>query len=141
MTPGAAAATAVCFTWLGMVLAISFLEAPLKFRTPGLELPLGLAIGRIVFRALNAVELVLLTALLVAVGVGRPSGAIVALAGAAGAILLSQLLAVRPRLTRRSNRVLAGEEAPRSHAHVAYIALEFTKVIALIVLGGLLLSH
>ena len=44
----AAAATLI---WLGMVLAISFLEAPLKFRAKGLELPVGLAIGRIVFRA------------------------------------------------------------------------------------------
>ena len=45
-----AAATLI---WLGMVLAISFLEAPLKFRAEGLELRVGLAIGRIVFRALN----------------------------------------------------------------------------------------
>jgi hypothetical protein len=42
--------------WLGMVLAISFLEAPLKFRAPGLQLTVGLSIGRIVFRALNVVE-------------------------------------------------------------------------------------
>ena len=51
----AAAATLI---WLGMVLAISFLEAPLKFRAEGLELPVGLAIGRIVFRALNIAEVV-----------------------------------------------------------------------------------
>jgi len=38
----AAAATLI---WLGMVLAISFLEAPLKFRAEGLELRVGLAIG------------------------------------------------------------------------------------------------
>lgn len=31
----AATASAVTFVWLGMVLAISFLEAPLKFRAPG----------------------------------------------------------------------------------------------------------
>jgi hypothetical protein len=37
---------AVTFVWLGMVLAISFLEAPLKFRAPGVTLPIGLAIGR-----------------------------------------------------------------------------------------------
>ena len=33
-TPAAALSIAVTFTWLGMVLAISFLEAPLKFRAP-----------------------------------------------------------------------------------------------------------
>jgi hypothetical protein len=35
----AAVAVAVTFTWLGMVLAISFLEAPLKFRAPGRHHP------------------------------------------------------------------------------------------------------
>jgi hypothetical protein len=44
-------ALAVPFLWLGMVLAISFLEAPLKFRAPGITLALGLGIGRLVFRA------------------------------------------------------------------------------------------
>ena len=32
------------FVWLGMVLAISFLETPPKFRAPGITLPLGLGI-------------------------------------------------------------------------------------------------
>jgi hypothetical protein len=49
----------VPFVWLGMVLAISFLETPLKFRAPGITVPLGLGIGRLVFRALNAAELAL----------------------------------------------------------------------------------
>jgi hypothetical protein len=38
-------AAAAPFVWLGMVLAISFLEAPLKFRAPGVTLPPGLGIG------------------------------------------------------------------------------------------------
>jgi hypothetical protein len=36
---------AAAFTWLGMVLAISFLETPVKFRAPGITIPLGLGIG------------------------------------------------------------------------------------------------
>jgi len=55
---------AVAFVWLGMVLAISFLETPLKFRAPGITVPLGLGIGRLVFRALNTVEVVLAAALI-----------------------------------------------------------------------------
>jgi hypothetical protein len=34
-TTGAAIASAVVFVWLGMVLAISFLEAPLSSARPG----------------------------------------------------------------------------------------------------------
>src|SRR5664279_3321230 len=67
--------TAVAFVWLGMVLAISFLEAPLKFRAPGITLPLGLGIGRLVFRALNGCEAGLGGQLLVGSGVGRSPAA------------------------------------------------------------------
>ncbi len=35
---------------LGAIVAISFLEAPLKFLAPGITIPLGLGIGRLVFR-------------------------------------------------------------------------------------------
>ena len=46
------------FLWIGFVCAISFMEAWLKFRAPGISVPLGLGIGRLVFNALNKVELV-----------------------------------------------------------------------------------
>jgi hypothetical protein len=38
--------------------------------------------------------------------------------------LVAQLLLVRPRLIRRTNAVLAGQDAPGSHAHYAYVTLE-----------------
>jgi hypothetical protein len=139
VSAAAAVATAVTFVWLGMVLAISFLEAPLKFRAPGVTIPLGLGIGRLVFRALNAVEAVLALALAVCLAVGDP-GAAAFPAVVAVAVLLVQVLAVRPRLTRRSDTVLAGEDAPRSRAHYGYVALEVLKVAALVVTGVLLLA-
>lgn len=49
MSAGPAVAAAVVFVWLGMVLAVSFIEAPLKFRAPGVTLPIGLGIGRLSF--------------------------------------------------------------------------------------------
>lgn len=67
MSAARAAAVAVVFVWLGMVLAISFVEAPLKFRAPGVMLQIGLGIGRLVFRALNATEMALAVALLIAI--------------------------------------------------------------------------
>jgi hypothetical protein len=139
VSAAAAVAAAVTFVWLGMVLAISFLEAPLKFRAPGVTIPLGLGIGRLVFRALNAVEAVLALALAVCLVVGDP-GAAVFPAVVAVAVLLVQVLAVRPRLTRRSDTVLAGEDAPRSRAHYGYVGLEVLKVAALVVTGVLLLA-
>ncbi|MDN3260743.1 hypothetical protein QWJ26_13145 [Streptomyces sp. CSDS2] len=131
----AAIAGAVTFVWLGMVLAISFLEAPLKFRAPGVTVTVGLGIGRLVFRALNAVEAVLAAVVLVTVAVGGAPAGIVAPTAAVAALLAVQLAVVRPVLNRRSDRVLAGEDLPRSRSHLWYVALEVLKTIALVILG------
>jgi hypothetical protein len=140
MTGAAGAAVAATFVWLGMVLAISFLEAPLKFRAPDVTLRIGLGIGRLVFRALNIVETVLAAIIVVSLAVQQPRTAALALLAAAIAALAVQLIFIRRSLTRRSDAVLAGQDAPRSHAHHAYIALETVKVIALLAGGILLLA-
>lgn len=135
----AAVATAITFVWLGMVLAISFLEAPLKFRAPGVTIPVGLGIGRLVFRALNTVEAVFAVVVVIAVALHGAPTAITGLTAAAAVLLLAQLTVVRPYLNRRSDRVLAGEDLPRSRSHLWYVALELLKVAALLALGiGLL---
>jgi hypothetical protein len=138
--PASGAAVAAIFVWLGMVLAISFIEAPLKFRAPGVTLQIGLGIGRLVFRALNGVELVLAAAVAVAFLADPPSVGAVGAAAVAGVALLAQMLLVRPQLTRRSNAVLAGEDGPRSRAHWSYIGFEVGKVAALLIAGALLLA-
>lgn len=132
-------ALAASFTWFGMVAAISFLEAPLKFRAPGVTLPIGLGIGRLVFRALNICEVVLATVVAVAVVLGRPPAGAVVAAGVAVAALGAQVVLVRPALSRRSDAVLAGGgPGGRSRAHHVYVALEAVKVIALLA-GGIVL--
>ncbi len=136
-------AVAAVFIWLGMVLAISFLEAPLKFRAPGVTIPIGLGIGRLVFRALNVCEVLLAATALAAVVLGRPPvGAVVAL-GVAVAALGAQVVGVRPALTRRSDAVLADAAAAqsgRSRSHLVYVGLEAVKVMALVAGGILLLA-
>ena len=124
MSAASTVTVAVVFVWLGMVLAISFLEAPLKFRAPNVTLQIGLGIGRVVFRALNTVEVVLAIVVLVAtIASPPPAGAAAGLAVAFAALVL-QIGVVRPRLNRRSDQVLAGLDAPRSRSHHVYIGLE-----------------
>ncbi|WP_028651505.1 hypothetical protein [Nocardioides halotolerans] len=132
-------ATAVLFVWLGMVLAISFMETPLKFRAPGVTVQLGLGIGRLVFRALNAAELVLASVLVIALVVATPPARVVTGAAVAVVVLAAQVALVRPVLSRRSDRVLAGESPPRSRAHYWYVGLELVKVVALPVTGVMLM--
>ena len=126
-----AVVAAVSFTWLGMVLAISFLEAPLKFRAPGVTVPLGLGIGRLVFRALNRVEMVLLVLVLVGVAVA-PRLALIGTAAALAVLVGVQLGVVRPTVNRRSDRVLA--------VRATCYAREVVKVALLVALGAVALA-
>ncbi|MGI5501025.1 hypothetical protein [Lentzea sp. CA-135723] len=122
---------ALACIWLGMVVAIS-IEAPLKFRAPGITLPLGLGIGRLVFRALNAAEIVLATTTAVTFALApRPAPATVLLVALA-VTLAVQVAALRPRLEARAAVIIAGETPPRSSAHLVYIALEGLKVLMLV---------
>ncbi|MDQ0687380.1 hypothetical protein QFZ56_006343 [Streptomyces achromogenes] len=142
-TTSAAVAGAVTFLWLGMVLAISFLEAPLKFRAPGVTIQIGLGIGRMVFRALNLVETALAVIVVAAVATATPSTAVVTLTAITLAVLAGQLAVVRPRLNRRFDTVLAGEDPARhrSRAHLYYVALELVKVLSLLTLGCAVLAR
>ena len=139
MQTASAVAVAAVFVWLGMVLAISFIETPLKFRAPGVTLQIGLGIGRLVFRALNACELALAAVVVACFVITPPATVVVVAAAVAVVTLLAQVVLVRPRLARRSDGVLAGSEGPRSHAHWVYVGLEIFKVVALLIAGVWLL--
>ncbi len=140
MTVASGLAIAVAFVWSGMVLAISFIETPLKFRAPDVTLQIGLGIGRLVFKALNIAEVVLALVLLGALGLENPPTMVGITGAVAASALLVQLAVVRPRLKRRSDLVLAGADAPRSHAHYLYVGLELVKLSALLATGSLLMS-
>lgn len=118
--------------WLGMVAAISFLEAPIKFRAPGVSLAIGLGIGRKVFTALNAVELVLTLVLAASCIVAKPDTPALTFFVLAAMVLIVQVAAIRPLLGKRSDRILAGEDLPRSKIHLVYIAFELVKVVLLV---------
>ena len=130
-------AAAVAFTWFGMVLAISFLEAPLKFRAPGITVPLGLGIGRLVFTALNTAESALAVLFLAALATAHADGHQWVPAVIATACLVTQLTVLRPPLNRRAAAVIAGDEVAPSRLHLGYIVLEVIKAVALVAAGAL----
>lgn len=140
MTPSMQVAAAIVFTWAGLVVGISFIEAPVKFRAPGVTTQIGLGIGRLVFRVVNVVEAAFALAVVITLLAGSAETFAGVALGIAVATLAAQLLFVRPRLARRSDMVLAGGDAPRSHAHHAYIVLEIIKLAALVTGGIAVLS-
>lgn len=119
---------------IGAIVAISFLEAPLKFQAPGITIPLGLGIGRLVFTALNVLTGIAL-AVLTLVSVRRPRAGRTPLVmlGSIWIVYLAEIAVIRPVLNRRSDLVIAGSEAPGTDwAHYAYIAADVA-VLALLV--------
>ena len=109
-----------------MVVAIS-IEAPLKFRAPGITLPLGLGIGRLVFRALNRAEAVLAAATAATFAFTSHPLAAAVLLVALVVTLAVQVLVVRPRLEARAQLIIDGGTPPPSRAHLVYIGLECAK--------------
>ncbi len=121
--------------WLGMVAAISFLEAPLKFQAPGITIPLGLGIGRLVFAALNVAEgLVLLALTLLSFWpeAARITGRRLAVWAGLAAVYVTKIVFVRPPLNARTDLVLQGAEPGQSIWHYVYIACDVATMILLV---------
>ena len=122
--------------WFGMVAAISFIEAPLKFQAPGITIPLGLGIGRLVFAALNFVEAaILLVYVLLAFfpAAFRVTKSRLYVLLALLLVLVFKLGVVRPPLNARTDLVLAGADPGQSPWHYIYIACDLVTLALLIV--------
>lgn len=130
------------FVWIGFVLAISFMEAWLKFRAPGITLALGLGIGRLVFAALNKVEIILfmiVLANLILSGALMPKANYIPFV-IVFIILITQTAWLLPALDARAELHIQGLEVPRSNLHFYYVGIEFLKVICLSFFGLILFN-
>ncbi|MBO3698250.1 hypothetical protein [Roseivirga sp. E12] len=119
--------------WLGFVLAISFMEAPLKFQAPSVSLQIGLEVGRIVFDALNKVEWVLLILIALSLTVSHHSKKGGVLMLSLLTILLIQTFYLLPILDARAEDIIEGQSVAESNMHFYYVGIEVVKVVLLIV--------
>lgn len=126
--------------WAGFVSAISFLEAWLKFEAPGITLPLGLGIGKLVFTAMNRIEWVLLGLFIFWVIFSFRRLQIIRRASAILFFTLLVILSLQtfwflPELNQRADLIIAGQERGDSLSHLFYGLAEVIKVASLIVLA------
>jgi hypothetical protein len=127
----------VTFLWIGFVCAISFMEAWLKFRTPGITVPLGLGIGRLVFSALNKVEWVFAIAILLNIILSKSTFFSVnnLLYIIPLILLFTQSIWLLPALDARAEMHIQGQIPPPSNLHFYYIGIEIIKVTCLTIFG------
>ena len=126
----------VTILWIGFVLAISFMEAPLKFHAPSLTLPVALQIGYIVFHALNLVEIVFAGLIIVATYFGnQASRRTIFLTLSAVAILVIQTILLFTTLDARTLAMINGLEISPMPYHIIYLGIEVIKLLTLVVLA------
>jgi hypothetical protein len=120
----------VILFWAGFVSSISFMEAWLKFRVEGVTLNIGLRIGKRIFRALNRMEWVFLISytILQIYGFNTLNRLIATLSILLFVILALQTFYLLPRLEKRIDLILAGENMVKSKHHLYFIAAEILKV-------------
>lgn len=128
----------VCtFLWLGFVCAISFMEAWLKFRAPGVTLPIGLGIGRLVFGALNKVEWIF--ALIILANLFLAKKQLLTIQNTLYFIplllLLLETVWALPALDARAALCIQGLPVPTSYLHFYYVGMEIIKVACLAIFG------
>lgn len=125
----------LAFVWFGLSAGISLLEAPVKFTAPTLTRPVALDVGRVVFQALNKVELILLILLLVLLRVSGQTKTYLLYACVITLIMIAQSVWLLPELSARSVSIVSGVEPGPSIAHGAYAVTELLKLATLFLLG------
>ncbi len=125
------------FLWIGFVCAISFMEAWLKFNAPGITIPLGLGIGKIVFHALNKVEWIMAIAILI--NLRATESTLMSSQSLTYFIplflIIVQTFWLLPALDVRAELHFHGQSLPPSYLHFYYVGMEIVKVFCLAIFG------
>ncbi len=123
------------FVWIGFLLAISFMEAWVKFRAESLDLPTALDVGTHVFGALNMMERLFSAALLVYVFIYYTDKIVVLTGLTVFTFIIAQSGYLLPELKEHAQLIMQGMVPEKSSVHKMYILMEVLKLVALFVLG------
>jgi hypothetical protein len=125
----------IAFVWFGLTAGISLLATPVRFASGAMTRPVALDVSRIVFAALNKVELMALIILLVLVRMTGRAREMWVACGLLALILIAQSSWLLPELSARTEQILAGIEPASSFAHGAYSMMELSKLLILLFIG------
>lgn len=131
------------FLWAGCILAISFMESWIKFKAPGITLPLGLGIGKLVFGALNKIEwfFVLIIAICILLNFKISFASANIFFGLSVVLLAIETFWLLPALDFRAVAVISGKVLPPSTLHWYFVGAEVVKLFSLLSLGYLFLRN
>jgi hypothetical protein len=125
--PEAMAISEIAALWLGLILGVSFLATPVKFRVRSLERAVALEVGHATFKLFNRIEWITLAALVIATLLLGASISLHVEVAAIILVLLLQTFWLRPALGHRTAAIIAGQSPSVSAHHIFYITGELAK--------------
>lgn len=132
------------WVWLGIVVGISLIETPIRFRTPPITRGGAAMLGVAVFHALAYLELVLFVVMIFALAVVRHR-LLGVLIGVLGVTIATEHAVVVPLLGIRAVQLVEGIPLEPSSVHSWAMVLEGVKMVLLGMIGirslGLLLQR
>ena len=135
----------LAWVWLGIVVGVSLIATPAKFRAESLDLEVALDVGRTTFGLFSWLQWALVIALASLVArahqQGRADRRHWLLVVGVGLILLAQSVWILPELNDRVAIVIAGDPLPDSPIHFIFAIFEGTKIVMLGLLGLLVPRH
>ncbi|ROI07119.1 hypothetical protein EGH90_07020 [Kaistella haifensis] len=133
---------AVSFFWLGLVIAVSFLETPLKFQVPGMTLPIALELGKTMFGISTNIQLGLMILVFFNffLNASKLNKFIIFTGVLLALILVLEKFWMLPILDARADVLATGKGLPPTPLHNYFIYAECIKVILLLSIGFLQLK-
>jgi hypothetical protein len=116
--------------WAGIIIGISFIAQPSKFKTPQLPRPIALATGRQIFHSMHKAESILAIAG-VACNALKKNQHSLFLWFIPVFVLIVQMVFLMPSLSARVDQVLAGHALQKSWHHLLFAILEMIKLLCL----------
>lgn len=118
-----------------MVVGISFIATPVKFKAATLTLPVALDVGRETFHLFNIVEWIAVLILVVSLWISGGTGWRLSIGVLLLVIVMTQTFWILPALDARVEQIISGITPLASYHHVVYGILELSKASALAVLA------
>lgn len=121
--------------WLGLLIGISFIETPLKFKTPGITQKVALSVGHLVFGALNKVEIIfsVLVLIIAAINFNVYKTSLKLMLAVLVLIIAIQTIALFPILNERIELIQNDKIPKESNVHLIYVAFKVVKTIILLI--------
>lgn len=119
--------------WIGLLIGISFIAAPIKFKAQSLTLPVALDVGRVTFGLFSRVKQFFAAFLAAIYGAFDRAFWSLILVGLIVGLVVVQSAWVLSSLNRRAGLIISGNAVvPSSRTHMVYGAAEAMKLITLV---------